>query len=104
MSKYFLFGTGLSLEQARDLLADLTGLHLRGWYNDWYGDYYATLNENPEVQVIENAPDPEGEMPEDDFPEPTVLVYVSEPSPEIEKRLLAAGQLHLLRVREIRKG
>jgi hypothetical protein len=102
MTKYFLFGTVLPLTQARDLLTQLTGQHLKRSYNDWYGDYHTTIGPmSPRVRIITNAPDPEGYMPEDDFTEPAVLVYVSDAPADVETRLLGSDQLQLLRVEDL---
>jgi hypothetical protein len=99
--KSFLFGTSLSLRAASGLVTELTGQPLQHRDNDWYGDYFGNLIGEPiHVQIIRNAPDPEGYMPEDDFTEPAVLVYVYDPPAEIEARLLAASDLQLLRLRE----
>jgi hypothetical protein len=101
MMKHFLFGTELSIDEAMQRLVAIVGNEIPGWHGEYWGDYYSTITRDPpHVRIIENAPDPEGYMPEDDFPDPAVLVYVSDPPPEVEAHLLAAPELQLLRLNE----
>jgi len=101
MIRFLLFGTELPIEKAVRRLGDLTGQDVRPWHNEYWGDYYATLGPSaPQLRLIENEPDLEGHLPEKDFPGPAVLVYVSEPTPEVEAALHDTDWLEVLRIDE----
>ncbi len=103
MISFLLFGTELPIDEAARRLAELTGQVLTARSSDYYGDYYGDFlsgSGRPHLRIIENALDSEGYLPEEDFPDPAVLLYVDEPTPQLESLLQATDWLELLQATE----
>jgi hypothetical protein len=111
VKRFALFGTSLSVDEARAVAAARFGEVFKPYMNDYYGAYWLGHWHIPagqsewygdEVKICQNiVADELGTRPkEPEFADSPTLLYLSGSSPEIEDALQAQG-FALLRINEV---